>query len=167
MRRGEVFPAGLGGMPLRFGDALLVYGRREKHELLAQDPDFLVLTRETLVSDSGDKQSLLRRTRDAAQEYRPPPAPLRSLLKDPAILKGGEGNDLDEAYGAFAHLITDAFENPTFLKESVYPLLIDSLQRRPDAPKGASEAALNALRKEIGAQVVASDHRWGRRRPRR
>ena len=30
----------------------------------------LVLTRETLVSDSGDKQSLLRRTRDAAQEYR-------------------------------------------------------------------------------------------------
>jgi di/tricarboxylate transporter len=34
-------------MPLRFGDALMVFGAREKLKLLASEPDFLVLTEST------------------------------------------------------------------------------------------------------------------------
>ena len=33
-------------MPLKFGDALLVYGPRQNLEVLARDPDFLVLDQE-------------------------------------------------------------------------------------------------------------------------
>ncbi|MFY9942520.1 MAG: SLC13 family permease [Desulfobacterales bacterium] len=42
-RRGLAYRSGLQDMPLQFGDALLVYGRRKSLESLARDPDFLVL----------------------------------------------------------------------------------------------------------------------------
>ncbi len=42
-RRGRAYRSGLQDMPLQFGDALLVYGRRRSLEALARDPDFLVL----------------------------------------------------------------------------------------------------------------------------
>jgi len=42
-RRGRAYRSGLQDMPLQFGDALLVYGRRKSLESLARDPDFLVL----------------------------------------------------------------------------------------------------------------------------
>ncbi len=43
-REGEVYRANLRDMALRFGDALLVYGRRDKLSVLGSDADFLVLT---------------------------------------------------------------------------------------------------------------------------
>jgi di/tricarboxylate transporter len=43
-REGEPLTTGLRNMPLRFGDALLLFGRRQKLILLGKDPDFLVLT---------------------------------------------------------------------------------------------------------------------------
>jgi di/tricarboxylate transporter len=42
-RSGRAYRTGLQDMPLQFGDALLVYGQRRNLELLARDPDFLVL----------------------------------------------------------------------------------------------------------------------------
>jgi len=42
-RNGNAFRTGLQDMPLKFGDALLVYGQRKKLQAVAQDPDFLVL----------------------------------------------------------------------------------------------------------------------------
>jgi di/tricarboxylate transporter len=42
-------------MPLRFGDALLLYGPREKLNLLAADRDFLVLTEATQEPPRSDK----------------------------------------------------------------------------------------------------------------
>jgi di/tricarboxylate transporter len=42
-RRGRAHRSGLQDMPLQFGDALLVYGQRSNLEVLARDPDFLVL----------------------------------------------------------------------------------------------------------------------------
>jgi di/tricarboxylate transporter len=42
-REGKPYRSGIRDMPLRFGDALLVYGRRRNLEALARDPDFLVL----------------------------------------------------------------------------------------------------------------------------
>jgi di/tricarboxylate transporter len=42
-REGKPYRTGLRDMRLRFGDALLVYGRRRNLEALARDPDFLVL----------------------------------------------------------------------------------------------------------------------------
>ncbi len=42
-RKGRAFHTGLQDMPLQFGDALLVYGQRRNFDLLARDPDFLVL----------------------------------------------------------------------------------------------------------------------------
>jgi di/tricarboxylate transporter len=41
---GRAYRYNLRDMPLRFGDALLIFGAREKLRLLAQDPEFLVLT---------------------------------------------------------------------------------------------------------------------------
>lgn len=46
-RQGEVHRSDLRDMELQFGDALLILGRWEKLQLLARDPDFLILT-ETL-----------------------------------------------------------------------------------------------------------------------
>ncbi|MGD8752751.1 MAG: SLC13 family permease, partial [Anaerolineales bacterium] len=43
---GRAFRTDLRELRLRFGDALLLYGRREKLRLLGTDPDFLVLTEE-------------------------------------------------------------------------------------------------------------------------
>ncbi|MBU2500062.1 SLC13 family permease [bacterium] len=42
-RRGQAFRSELQDMPLQFGDALLVYGQRQRLEALSRDPDFLVL----------------------------------------------------------------------------------------------------------------------------
>jgi len=43
-REGRAFRSNLAEMALRFGDALLLHGNREKINLLGSDPDFLVLT---------------------------------------------------------------------------------------------------------------------------
>ncbi len=43
-REGRALLYSLRDLPLRFGDALLLHGRREKFSLLGQDPDFLVLS---------------------------------------------------------------------------------------------------------------------------
>jgi di/tricarboxylate transporter len=43
-RRGEAYRSDLRDMALRFGDAILVYGPRDKLRLLSGEPDFLVLT---------------------------------------------------------------------------------------------------------------------------
>ena len=43
-RQGQAYRSDLRDMALRFGDAILLYGRREKIRLLASEPDFLVLT---------------------------------------------------------------------------------------------------------------------------
>jgi di/tricarboxylate transporter len=43
-REGRAYRSNLRNMPLRFGDALLLYGPRENVKLLASEPDFLVLT---------------------------------------------------------------------------------------------------------------------------
>lgn len=45
-RDGGPVSAGLGELTLRFGDALLVHGRRKNIDLLQRDPDFLVLTQD-------------------------------------------------------------------------------------------------------------------------
>ncbi len=45
-REGEILRTGLRRLPLRFGDALLVHGPREKVRVLGSEPDFLVLTQE-------------------------------------------------------------------------------------------------------------------------
>lgn len=42
-REGQAHRTDLQDLPLRFGDALLVYGHRRRLEALARDPDFLVL----------------------------------------------------------------------------------------------------------------------------
>ncbi len=46
LREGEVHRSSLRNQALRFGDALLLLGPREKQRLLARDPDFLMLTEE-------------------------------------------------------------------------------------------------------------------------
>jgi di/tricarboxylate transporter len=43
-REGRAFRSNLRDMALRFGDALLVYGSRDKLNVLGREPDFLVLT---------------------------------------------------------------------------------------------------------------------------
>jgi uncharacterized protein with PhoU and TrkA domain len=43
-RQGRAYRTNLGNLPLRFGDALLLYGPREKLQVLGSEPDFLVLT---------------------------------------------------------------------------------------------------------------------------
>jgi di/tricarboxylate transporter len=45
-REGTAFRSNLGEMALRFGDAFLLYGSRDRIQLLGSDPDFLVLTEE-------------------------------------------------------------------------------------------------------------------------
>lgn len=46
-RQGLVLQQSVGEIPLRFGDAMLLQGPREKVELLRQDPNFLILEIET------------------------------------------------------------------------------------------------------------------------
>jgi di/tricarboxylate transporter len=43
-RQGRAYRSSLRDMALRFGDALLLYGRRERLQVLGEEPDFLVLT---------------------------------------------------------------------------------------------------------------------------
>jgi di/tricarboxylate transporter len=45
-REGQVHRSNLRDMALRFGDALMLYGPREKFNMLGTEPDFLVLTEE-------------------------------------------------------------------------------------------------------------------------
>jgi di/tricarboxylate transporter len=45
-REGQAYYRDLGEMALRFGDALLLHGSRERIRLLGSEPDFLVLTEE-------------------------------------------------------------------------------------------------------------------------
>jgi di/tricarboxylate transporter len=45
-REGRAYRSKLRDMPLRFGDALLLYGPRERLRMLGSEPDFLVLTEE-------------------------------------------------------------------------------------------------------------------------
>jgi di/tricarboxylate transporter len=45
-REGRSYRTNLGNFPLRLGDALLIYGRRDKAQLLGREPDFLVLYEE-------------------------------------------------------------------------------------------------------------------------
>lgn len=45
-RQGRAYRSNLRDMPLRFGDALLLYGPREKLKVLGREPDFLVLAEE-------------------------------------------------------------------------------------------------------------------------
>jgi di/tricarboxylate transporter len=45
-REGRAFRSNLRDMALRFGDALLLYGRRDRMFMLGREPDFLVLTQE-------------------------------------------------------------------------------------------------------------------------
>jgi di/tricarboxylate transporter len=45
-REGRAFRSNLGEIALRFGDALLLHGARDRIQLLGSDPDFLVLTEE-------------------------------------------------------------------------------------------------------------------------
>ncbi len=47
-REGRAFRSNLSDMPLRFGDALLLFGQREKMRVLASEPDFLLLAQEVL-----------------------------------------------------------------------------------------------------------------------
>jgi len=43
-REGRSYKSGLRDMPLKYGDALMLHGSREKAVILGSDPDFLVLT---------------------------------------------------------------------------------------------------------------------------
>ena len=43
-RKGQAYRSDLRDMALQFGDAILIYGRRDKLRLLTSEPDFLVLT---------------------------------------------------------------------------------------------------------------------------
>lgn len=57
-REGTTIREGLGDLPLRFGDALLMQGRRSKTKLLRADPDFLVLEEDTRGLESRRKAAL-------------------------------------------------------------------------------------------------------------
>lgn len=54
-RGGRAYRSNLRDMPLRYGDALLLFGSREKLAVLRQEPDFLVLAGETQTSPRLDK----------------------------------------------------------------------------------------------------------------
>ncbi|TVR37817.1 MAG: SLC13 family permease [Bacteroidia bacterium] len=43
-REGRAYRTNLHDLPLRFGEALLLYGRRDKLELIGSEPDFIMLT---------------------------------------------------------------------------------------------------------------------------
>ncbi|MFZ1700866.1 MAG: SLC13 family permease [Pyrinomonadaceae bacterium] len=57
--RGErAYRTGLGDMPLSFGDAMLCHGPREKFEIIARDPDFVVLTADVQETPKFEKAPL-------------------------------------------------------------------------------------------------------------
>jgi di/tricarboxylate transporter len=45
LREGRALRSNLRDVPLRFGDALLLFGRHQKLQLVSTDPEFVVLTR--------------------------------------------------------------------------------------------------------------------------
>jgi di/tricarboxylate transporter len=55
MRQGEILRERIADIPLRFGDALLLYGPAERLRLLGAEPDFLVLTRGAQEAPRTDK----------------------------------------------------------------------------------------------------------------
>jgi len=57
-REGKAYREGVRDMHLRMGDALLVYGAREKVKILGQDPGFLVLTEEAQEAPRSHKASM-------------------------------------------------------------------------------------------------------------
>ena len=57
-RQGRAYRSGLRDMALRFGDALLLYGRRERLQVLGEEPDFLVLTEEAQEAPRTNKAPL-------------------------------------------------------------------------------------------------------------
>lgn len=57
-REGRAYRSNLRNMALRFGDALLLYGPREKLRVLGSEPDFLVLTEEAQEMPRLDKAPL-------------------------------------------------------------------------------------------------------------
>lgn len=57
-RGGQTYRSNLSNMLLRFGDALLLYGPREKLRVLASERDFLVLTEEAQETPNHDKAPL-------------------------------------------------------------------------------------------------------------
>jgi di/tricarboxylate transporter len=57
-RNGKAFRTGLQDMPLKFGDALLVYGQRKKLQAVARDPDFLVLDTEAVQAPRLEKAGI-------------------------------------------------------------------------------------------------------------
>jgi di/tricarboxylate transporter len=57
-REGRPIRDGLRDLKLRYGDALLVHGSRSRLELLAEDPDFLVLDREAAQAPRVDRAAL-------------------------------------------------------------------------------------------------------------
>ena len=57
-RQGRAYRSNLRDMPLRFGDALLLYGRRERLRVLGAEPDFLVLTEAAQEAPRLDKAPL-------------------------------------------------------------------------------------------------------------
>jgi len=54
-REGRAYRSGLRDMSLRFGDALLLYGPRQRLRMLGSEPDFLVLTEEAQVAPRLEK----------------------------------------------------------------------------------------------------------------
>ena len=54
-REGRAYRSNLRDKPLRFGDALLLYGPRERLRMLGSEPDFLVLTEEAQESPNREK----------------------------------------------------------------------------------------------------------------
>ncbi len=57
-RGGRSYRSNLRERPLRFGDAMLVYGRRDRFRMLASEPDFLVLTEEAQIPVRKEKARL-------------------------------------------------------------------------------------------------------------
>ncbi|MFC1922668.1 SLC13 family permease [Chloroflexota bacterium] len=57
-REGNAYYSNLGEMALRFGDALLLHGARERIKLLGSEPDFLVLTEEAQEAPRSNKALL-------------------------------------------------------------------------------------------------------------
>jgi di/tricarboxylate transporter len=54
-REGRAYRSDLGNKPLRFGDALLLYGPRKRFRMLGREPDFLVLTEEAQETPNTEK----------------------------------------------------------------------------------------------------------------
>jgi di/tricarboxylate transporter len=57
-RGGKIHRENLRDLPLQFGDALLLYGPREKLKVLGSEPDFLVLTEEAQEAPRSDRAAV-------------------------------------------------------------------------------------------------------------